>query len=350
MEIIPAVLSIILITGVFLSLIRNDYWIYKIWEYPRLQKLTLVIIVIASWVIFWPPDNLFYRVVFWTLVASLFYLLYKIWPYTVFFKKEMLKAIPDAENEIKIFAANVLQDNKEYQNMLDQVKESDPDLVYLVETNNDWADAMKELEKDYPFKLLMPLENTYGLVFYSRMPLEDAHVKFLVKADIPSIEATVTMRSGQKVKVWGVHPEPTVPGENLYSTAKDKELMKIALKAKEEKLPCMVFGDLNDVAWSHTTELFRKVSGLLDPRRGRGFYSTFSAHHWFVRYPLDYIFCSDHFGLIEMKRMPKNGSDHFATITHLVLCKEAREKQEAPRADQKELDEAKEKSAETVKE
>ena len=117
MEIIPVVLSIILITGVFLSLIRNDYWIYKIWEYPRLQKLTLVIIVIASWVIFWPPDNLFYRVVFWTLVASLFYLLYKIWPYTVFFKKEMLKAIPDAENEIKIFAANVLQDNKEYQNM-----------------------------------------------------------------------------------------------------------------------------------------------------------------------------------------------------------------------------------------
>ena len=71
------------------------------------------------------------------------------------------------------------------------------------------------------------------------------------------------------------HPEPPVPGENLYSTAKDKELMKVALKAKECKLPCIVFGDLNDVAWSHTTELFRKTSELLDPRRGRGFYSTF---------------------------------------------------------------------------
>ena len=150
--------------------------------------------------------------------------------------------------------------------------------------------------------------------------------------------------------VWGLHPEPPVPGENLYATAKDKELMKVALKVKDCGLPTVVFGDLNDVAWSHTTELFRKTSHLLDPRRGRGFYSTFSAHHWFIRFPLDYIFCSKEFGFIEMKRMPKNGSDHFATFTQVAFQATLQEEQEAPKADEEELEEAQELAHQPLKE
>jgi len=244
------------------------------------------------------------------------------------------------KNEFKVFCANVLQDNQQYAAMLQQIKASDPDLIFLLETNAAWADGVKELQKDYPYTLLAPLENTYGLLFYSRLKLENAKVCFLVKNDLPSIEAVMILPSGQKVQMWGVHPEPPVPGETLYSTAKDKELMKVALKAKDCVLPCVVFGDLNDVAWSHTTELFRKTSELLDPRRGRGFYNTFSAHHWFIRFPLDYMFCSKEFGLIAMKRMPKNGSDHFAVITHLAFRKDLEKKQDAPNADKEELEEA----------
>ena len=346
-----SIVTILLVVAVLITLVHNDYWVFKVLEYPRLQKMVLVVIALGGWLFYWPQLNLFQQVLFYLLCASAVYLAYKIWPYTAIAPKEMKTvAAADDSTSLKIFAANVFQDNRDYQRMLQQISSTNPDIIFLLETDKGWADGVQELVKKYPNTLQKPIDNTYGLLFFSRLPIEGGKVNFLVKDDIPSIEATLILANGQKVKMWGLHPEPPVPGENLYATAKDKELMKVALQVADCPLPAIVFGDLNDVAWSHTTELFRKTSRLLDPRRGRGFYSTFSAHHWFVRFPLDYIFCSKEFGLVKMKRLPKNGSDHFATFTHLVFNENLKTKQQPPKPYKDELEEAKETAAQPLKE
>jgi hypothetical protein len=51
-----------------------------------------------------------------------------------------------------------------------------------------------------------------------------------------------------------------------------------------------------------------------------------------------------------MKRMPKNGSDHFATFTHLVFKARLAAVQDAPKADSGEIKEAKEMATQKVKE
>jgi endonuclease/exonuclease/phosphatase (EEP) superfamily protein YafD len=343
MVIFLSVISFLLIVAVFLARVKHDYWIFKILEYPRLQKLFLILVVLIAWFFFWPLNEWWSKLSFWGLCASAVYIIYKIIPYTVIAPKEMAGSIKrKKDDELIIYSANVLQENTEYDRLLKQISAADPDIIFLWETNEAWKKAVETLKKDYPYCLEEALENTYGLLFYSRYKLEDSKVNYLVKNDIPSIEAILILPSGTKIKLWGVHPEPPVPGENLYSTAKDKELMKIALKARDWDLPCLVFGDLNDVAWSHTTELFRKTSELLDPRRGRGLYSTFSAHSHIMRFPLDYIFCSKHFALIGMQRLPKNGSDHFAICTHLIYQPQVQNKHDQPHADGDELKEAKE--------
>ena len=97
--------------------------------------------------------------------------------------------------------------------------------------------------------------------------------------------------------------------------------------------------------WSTATRLFRKISGLLDPRVGRGMFNSFHADHWFIRWPLDHLFHSRHFTLSFMKRLPTCGSDHFPVLVELVLEEARGVEQEGLVADADDLEEAEEKIA-----
>ena len=331
-----------------LPLVHCDYWVFRLFEYPRFQKLVIGLACLIILLLLRPAVENFFYVLFGIVAACVLFLAVKIFPYTPFAKREVQQHSSDGKADIGIYTANVLQTNQQYSKLLQQIREVNPDMVFLVETDEKWAAAVHELEKDYPHTLQKPLDNTYGLLFYSRFPLRNPQVLFRVDEEVPSIETEAQLPCGDWIKVYGLHPKPPVPGESLYATAKDKELMKVAFEVKEQTKPCIVMGDLNDVAWSHVTKLFRKVSGLLDPRRGRGFFSTFSANNRIMRFPLDYLFCSSHFGLCSMRRLPHNGSDHFPMFIHLCYDPSLAQQQEAPKADSEEISDAKEKASEPV--
>jgi endonuclease/exonuclease/phosphatase (EEP) superfamily protein YafD len=349
--ILVSFLSFLFVLMTVLPLVKSDYWTFRILEYPRLQKLLIGL----SLMVLCAVTHSWLEGAFWWILAVLAvcngFLIIKIIPYTNMSRKEMKRVTGGKEkDEIKIFTANVLQDNEAFDRLLAQIKEKDPDVIFLVETDAKWEHAMRVLEKEYPHVLKQPISNTYGLLFYSRLSLQEPEIRFLVEDEVPSVRTKVELPSGQLVQLFGLHPKPPVPGESLSSTAKDKELMKVAFEVEKIKEPCIVMGDLNDVAWSYVTELFRKVSGLLDPRRGRGFYSTFSANHWWMRFPLDYIFCSSQFGLVYMCKMPHNGSDHFAMFIHLQYQPQLKKVQDTPEADADEREDAIEKATAAVSE
>src|SRR5690606_6453318 len=157
----------------------------------------------------------------------------------------------------------------------------------------------------------------------------------------------IVLRNGKEVQFFAVHPTPPVPNENPRATERDKELLLVADLAKKSTLPVIVAGDLNDVAWSHTTRLFLRMSELLDPRRGRGFYNSFHAHYFFLRFPLDHAFISPHFKLREMKRMDNYNSDHFPIYICVQYEEIARAEQKPMKKDAGDIKEAEEKKAKT---
>ena len=179
---------------------------------------------------------------------------------------------------------------------------------------------------------------------YSRFVLKKSRIEYLVAPYIPSMHALVVLPSGDEVRIHFLHPEPPSPQYKKDSSERDAELVVVAKSVAKTDTPTIVTGDLNDVAWSTTTRLFRKISGLLDPRVGRGMFNTFHADYWFLRWPLDHLFHSNHFTLAEIHRLPGFGSDHFPLLAELVLETGMRDQQEGLTADRQDFQMAEEKA------
>lgn len=301
----------------FIPLIRNDYWTFRVFEYPRLQKLVMTVTSLVLLFIICHKTTSFY---IYTVLLSgtIIYLLKQILPFTPLGKKQIFRVENDLPDQmVSIMISNVFEDNTNYQGCISEIRKTDADVVLLLETSHKWMEELREATDSYPYRVEKPIDNTYGMLLYSKLELKESTVKFLVEDDIPSIHTKVILPNGQLIQLYAVHPTPPVPGENPRSTERDKELLMIADEAIHSKIPVIVCGDLNDVAWSYTTELFLKTSQLLDPRRGRFFLNTFHAHHFFMRFPLDHIFCSTDFKLKKMKRLHNFSSDHFPILTVL---------------------------------
>jgi len=321
-NIILLVLSALFFIALTLPLIRNDHWTFRVFEFPRLQKMVISLLLLTGLLTLYFYQRETYQLfVIGLLGLALIYLFYQIAPFLPIAPKQVASVGKKKEyTNFDMLISNVYQYNEAYDKLVRLVNNTKPDLVMLVETNEKWKDAaVSGFGSEYPYQILKDLENTYGMLLFSKLKLKEAEVRHLISKEVPSIKTKIVLPDEQEVMFYGIHPEPPVPSENPKSTARDAEILLCAREIKKLDAPVFIAGDLNDVAWSYTTELFLKVSDLLDPRRGRGFFNTFHAKYSLLRWPLDHIFCSHHFCVKKIERMPTIDSDHFPMHISLSL-------------------------------
>lgn len=343
---VKPVLQAIGVLAVVLTLfpfVAADYWWIRMFDYPHVQLtiFTLVALLIyffrfdiRSW-----RDYTFIGV----LSACFLFQLTKIYPYTPFADYQVKNNLEvNKDRTVSLLITNVLQKNKEYRKVLDEILLTDPDIIILTEANNRWRNELAPFIRKfgYTFQAEMPLDNTYGMLYYSRLKSINPKIEFLLQDSIPSIHTRVELPSKEIVELHIIHPTPPLPPHDESSTDRDAQMMMVAKMAKNSDYPVIVAGDFNDVAWSESTRLFQQVSGLLDPRIGRGFFNTFDANSWIMRWPLDHLFVSEEWRVMDLNLGNDVESDHFPLYAKLSLEPGSAAKQKMKPASSEDMQEA----------
>lgn len=331
LDLILTLLGTLMIVATLLPLARLDDWWIRIFDFPRLQIAVVSALLLLLIPLMRHGSSTVQNLWLGALAACTLYQAYRMYPYTPLHAKQVQDSQrDDPAATLSVLCANVLMSNRNAEGLCRLIEENDPDLIFTAESDEWWHQALQHLETSHPFHVQQPQDNTYGMLLYSRLELLDARVQFLVEDDVPSIHARVRLRSGQELELRCLHPRPPAPGESSRSTERDAELLIVGKEIEALQAPSIVCGDLNDVAWSRTNDLFCAVSGLLDPRIGRGFFHTFNSKWLWMRFPLDHVFHSPHFRLVAFRRLRHWGSDHFPVFIKLRFEPDAELEQEEP--------------------
>jgi len=304
-----------------LPIAAADFWWIRMFDFPHIQ---LTILTFVAFVVYfikfdikWLQDYIFVSV----LLACFIFQLVKIYPYLPHSNFEVgdSSSKSDKSNNILFYSANVFQDNTNSSLLIREIAINDPDVLLLMETNERWMNDISGAITKYPYKMEVPLDNTYGMLLYSKLKMKDAKVRYLVNDSIPSIHTLLVLKNGKEISFHAIHPTPPMPQENPTSTDRDAEMMQLAVMSMNRELPVIVAGDFNDVAWSGTSVLFKNVSRLLDLRVGRGFYNSFDVSSFILKWPLDHFFVSEEFRVSEIKTGESIDSDHYPFLISLSL-------------------------------
>jgi len=231
-----------------------------------------------------------------------------------------------AERRLSVMVANVQLGNREAHPLVEAVGQVEPDLFLAMETDAWWDAAMRPVLAAMPHALQRITGSYYGIHLYSRLPLVNGTIRHLAGQDTPAIGTGVTLRSGEVVAFVGIHPKP--PQAWQSARGRDAQLYAAADVLRTRVEPSILAGDLNATPWEIAVERMRRLSGLIDPRRGYGYVATWNAHSSWMRWPLDHVFHEGGFATMSVERLDAFGSDHFPYLVR--LCRQDGEGAKVP--------------------
>lgn len=221
----------------------------------------------------------------------------------------------DADS-FRVYSQNIAFRNQDKEAVVAQIRESDADIVVLQEVTAGWLEQLKPLLEIYQYDVTEARENNFGMMVMSRFPIVEFGIADFSGWDVPSITATIDVR-GEKIVVIGTHPPPPV-ARDLWEV-RNWHLESLAQNARLEQKPLLVVGDLNTTPWSAAYRKFIDESELVSAMwPGKATWKPLSLPC--VGLPTDYQFVSEHFRMVNGRRLDFAGSDHRAMLLDFALA------------------------------
>lgn len=222
---------------------------------------------------------------------------------------------------IRVMSFNLLSTNDRYGDVVEYIRETEPDVVVLHEASLPWETAMessslgyevtKSRSEDLIFGTLVMTRNSAGVLTYG-----------FSETDPRAVEITTTV-AGWDTPVRILSSHPLAPTDGERASLRDAQLGFAAEWASNQSGPYMVVGDLNATPWSWPFRNLLAQGGLRNSQIGFGVQPTFAAtSNPLFRVAIDHLVHSDALVVRQRQLGPALGSDHFPIIVDLELVGE----------------------------
>ena len=222
-----------------------------------------------------------------------------------------------AVTNLRIVTANVLTKNQEHGSFLDFIEDTQPDIVFIQELNDAWAESLQALKEVYAHYAMEPRSDNFGIAMFSRLPLEEIDIRYYGEGSVPSVHARLTL-DGRSISLLSYHTLP--PAGREYLATRNRQLEAIGAYVEAQDDLVIVAGDLNVTPWSPSYKRMIRASGLKNARRGYGIKPTWTGVPLPVPLlPLDHVLLSPGIAVKTFGVGPRIGSDHRPLVVALVV-------------------------------
>ncbi|MCB1044037.1 MAG: endonuclease/exonuclease/phosphatase family protein [Acidobacteria bacterium] len=189
-----------------------------------------------------------------------------------------------------LFSANVHRPNRSVDKVMAAIKEANPDVIILIETDHWWVEqAHQALTQHYPFECAIPRSDNFGMMVLSRLAGDINHLE-LGSADIPSI--IMRLEHDQKpLTLIATHPLP--PISHHTTRLRNQQLDDLAQYVAGIDTPVIVAGDLNTTIFAHSYARLVSNAKLRHAGLGSGTYATWPSYLGIMGIPIDHVLVSE---------------------------------------------------------
>lgn len=214
-----------------------------------------------------------------------------------------------------IVLANVLRSNGEHNKLSTLLSEEEPDVVFLQEVTDGWAQHVGLLQA-YPYRHVVTDNGSFGIAVLSQHPFRNVQTVDSPPFGFATI-VVVTEIDGRDVTFTTTHPMPPL-GRSGYD-GRNEQLAHIAELVKAQSGPRLLIGDLNTSMWGANYRKLVAGVGLRNAREGFGVIPTWPTHIPIAYIPIDHCLVSEELDVIDIRSGPYIGSDHLPLIVTLAL-------------------------------
>lgn len=187
MKLALEVFGLIMIVFSFLPLIKTTHWWIRVLDFPRPQVAFFLIVITGAYYYLYGAPTLLEKGFLLLMVLAMINEVLHFYKFTLLWPIEALPSkLKAPKNSFSIMISNVRMSNTHYDRFLQLVRENDPDILLINEPGHKWAQEISTLDTVYPYSIKCPLDNTYGMMFYSKFKLHQEEIRYLVEEDIPS--------------------------------------------------------------------------------------------------------------------------------------------------------------------